>query len=74
MYIDDDFGGISLSANMKLMTNSVDSLDNINFDVIATHIFEQNSESTMTTDNTLLNTNLNAIEQGQENTDETIVE
>lgn len=66
LYIDDDFGGISLAANMKLMTNSTDSLDNIDFDVIATHIFEQNSESMMTS-NTHLNTNLNAIEQGEDN-------
>ncbi|XP_031621154.1 uncharacterized protein LOC116339430 [Contarinia nasturtii] len=59
LYIDDDFGGISLAANMKLMTNSVDSLDNINFDITATHIFEQNSES-------MLTTNLNAIEDARE--------
>lgn len=59
LYIDDDFGGMSLAANMKLMTNSVDSLDNINFDIISTHIFEQTSESMMAT--TLTNTdNLNA--------------
>ncbi|XP_055305760.1 uncharacterized protein LOC129570238 isoform X2 [Sitodiplosis mosellana] len=75
LYIDDDFGGISLAANMKLMTNSTDSLDNINFDVIATHIFEQNSESLMTTtNNTLLNTNLNAIEQGEDKNDATAEE
>lgn len=55
---------------MKLMTNSTysDSFDNINFDVIATHSFEQNSESTMT-NNTLLNQNLNAIEPGENDDD-----
>lgn len=63
LYIDDDFGGYGLAANMKLMTNSTDSLDNINFDLISTHIFEQTSESMMTTNAT--NTNLNAIEQGE---------
>lgn len=46
---------------MKLMTNSTDSLDNIDFDLISTHIFEQTSESMMATNTT--NTNLNAIEQ-----------
>lgn len=44
---------------MKLMTNSTDSLDNINFDITATHIFEQNSES-------MLTTNVNAIEDASE--------
>lgn len=72
LYIDDDFGGIGLAANMKLMTNSTDSLDNINFDLISTHIFEQTSESMMTTNNTTnANNHLKAIEQGKtEATDE----
>lgn len=70
LYIDDDYGGNGLAANMKLMTNSTDSLDNINFDVIATHIFEQNSESMMSTNNTQLNTNLDAIEQGKDDDDD----
>lgn len=47
------------------MTNSTDSLDNINFDLISTHIFEQTSESMMTTNATNVNGNLNAIEQGE---------
>lgn len=67
LYIDDDFGGYGLAANMKLMTNSTDSLDNINFDLISTHIFEQTSESTLTTNATSANTHLNAIEQGDDN-------
>lgn len=71
LYIDDDFGGCGLAANMKLMTNSTDSLDNINFDLISTHIFEQTSESMMTTNTTNANGHLNAIEQGEhEATDE----
>lgn len=49
------------------MTNSVDSLDNINFDIISTHIFEQTSESMMATNADNLNAtknkgNGNAIE------------
>lgn len=61
LYIDDDdFGGISLAANMKLMTNSVDSLDNINFDIISTHIFEQTSESMLAANMTTTNETLNA--------------
>lgn len=70
LYIDDDFGGIGLAANMKLMANSMDSLDNIDFDLISTHIFEQTSESKLTTNpnNTITNPNglLEAIEQKNE--------
>lgn len=66
LYIDDDYGGMSLAANMKLMTNSIDSLDNINFDLISTRIFEQTSESMMatalTSSNSLSTSNLKAIE------------
>lgn len=55
---------------MKLMANSMDSLDNIDFDLISTHIFEQTSESTLTTNpnNTITNPNghLQAIEQKNE--------
>lgn len=58
LYIDDDFGGIDLAANMKLLANSTDSLDNIDFDLISTHIFEQSSASTLTTN---ANPNSNAI-------------
>lgn len=60
---------MKLAANMKLMTNSTDSLlDNINFNLISTHIFEQTSESTMTTNTTTVDTNAiaNAIEQGDD--------
>lgn len=48
------------------MANSTDSLDNINFNLISTHIFEQTSESMMTTNTTNVepNINANAIEQG----------
>lgn len=60
LYIDDDFGGIGLAANMKLMTNSVDSLDNIDFDIISTHIYEQTSESMLAANMTHTNENLNA--------------
>lgn len=42
------------------MTNSVDSLDNINFDIISTHIFEQTSESMLAANMTTTNENLNA--------------
>lgn len=51
---------MSLAANMKLMANSTDSLDNINFNLISTHIFEQTSESTMTTNTTTVDANANA--------------
>lgn len=50
LYIDDDFcQGVSLAANMKLFTTSNDTLDNINFDLISTHIYEETSESTLLT-------------------------
>lgn len=66
LYIDDDFAGMSLAANMKLMTNSIDSLDNIDFDLISTRIFEQTSESMMATaitaTNSLPSPHTNAIE------------
>lgn len=43
---------MSLAANMKLITNSTDTLDNINFDFISAHIYEETSESTtLTTSN-----------------------
>lgn len=50
LYIDDDFcQGMSLAANMKLITSSTDTLDNIDFDLISAHIYEETSESmTMT--------------------------
>lgn len=51
LYIDDDFyAGMSLAANMKLITNSTDTLDGIDFDLISTRILEQTSESTITSD------------------------
>lgn len=53
---------------MKLMTNSTDSLDDINFDITATHIFEQNAES-------MLTTSINAIEDvTNQNKDEALAE
>lgn len=70
LYIDDDFGGSRLAANMKLMTNSTDTLDNINFDLISTHVFQQTSESMMASNLTNANGTLNAIE-GSENDDNT---
>lgn len=42
------------------MTNSVDSLDNINFDIISTHIYEQTSESMLAANVTNENEQLNA--------------
>lgn len=68
MYIDDDFGGISLAANMKLMTNSTDSLDGINFDMISTHIYEQTSESLLNCD-TMVHSEQKSIEQGDDDKD-----
>lgn len=58
---------MSLAANMKLMANSTDSLDNINFNLISTHIFEQTSESTMTTNTTTVDANAksNAIDEAK---------
>lgn len=44
LYIDDDFcQGMSLAANMKLVANSDEMFDNIDFDIISTHIFEETS-------------------------------
>lgn len=49
LYIDDDFcPGMGLAANMKLITNSTDTLDGIDFDLITTRIVEQTSESMIT--------------------------
>lgn len=49
IYIDDDFcPGMGLAANMKLITNSTDTLDGIDFDLISTRIVEQTSESMIT--------------------------
>lgn len=49
LYIDDDFyQGVSLAANMKLFTQSIDTLNDIDFDLISTHIFEETAESTVT--------------------------
>lgn len=41
LYIDDDFGGSSLAANMELFTNSMDLLDGIDFNLISTRIYEE---------------------------------
>lgn len=51
LYIDDDFcQGMCLAANMKLVTNSNDTLglDNIDFDIVSMHVYEETSESVMT--------------------------
>lgn len=48
LYIDDDFcQGMCLAANMKLVTNSNETLgmDNIDFDVVSTRIYEEANES-----------------------------
>lgn len=39
---------MGLAANMKLITNSTDTLDGIDFDLISTRIVEQTSESMIT--------------------------
>lgn len=53
---------------MKLMTNSTDSLDGINFDMISTHIYEQTSESLLNCD-TMVHSEQKAIEQGDDDKD-----
>lgn len=45
LYIDDDFDGTSLAANMELFTNSVDLLDGIDFDLLSTRIYEETTEA-----------------------------
>lgn len=48
LYIDDDFcQGLCLAANMKLVTNSNETLgmDNIDFDVLTARIYEGANES-----------------------------
>lgn len=67
LYIDDDFDGSNLAANMKLFTNSMDLLDGIDFNLISTRIYEE----TMSTNNTGL-----AITDQPENieNDENIIE
>lgn len=52
---------------MKLMTNSVDSLDNINFDIISTHIYEQTSESMLAANVTTTNEHSIAASENEEN-------
>lgn len=68
LYIDDDFQGVSLAANMKLFTSSNDTLDSINFDLISAHIYEETSQSTTTA--TMTNepqSNLLSIEEAKDN-------
>lgn len=48
LYIDDDFDGSNLAANMKLFTNSMDLLDGIDFNLISTRIYQE----TMSTNST----------------------
>lgn len=60
IYIDDDFGCMNLAANMRLLQSS-DSLDNINFDMISKHIFNQTAGSILAA-NTSIQTDLKAIE------------
>lgn len=40
LYIDDDYAANNLAANMRLLTTSSDSLDDINFNVFSEHMFE----------------------------------
>lgn len=54
---------------MKLMTNSTDSLDGINFDMISTHIFEQTSESLLNSD-TMIHSDQKAIEPADDDKEE----
>lgn len=48
------------------MTNSVDSLDNINFDIISTHIYEQTSESMLAANVTNTNEHLKASKSAEQ--------
>lgn len=51
LYIDDDFcQGMNLAANMRLLTNSEEMFDNIDFDIISTHFFEE-TKASVTTNN-----------------------
>lgn len=52
---------------MKLFTNSNDTLDNIDFDLISAHIYEETSESTTTAITNEQQQNLLSIENVTDN-------